>query len=50
MNMIQAVYVRAESSLADPQSGNIQAEASDSNKIKKHVVCSYTTSTEYYSL
>lgn len=28
----------------------IQAEATDSHKIKKHVVCSYTTSTEYYSL
>lgn len=38
MNMIQTAYVRDEVSLADPQSGPIQAEATDSHKIKKHVI------------
>lgn len=50
MNMIQTVYVGAETEFCWSSVGHIQAEAGDAHKIKKHVVCSYTTSTEYYSL
>lgn len=50
MNMIQTVYVRAETKFCWSSGGHVQAEAGDAHKIKKHVVCSYTSSTESYSL